>query len=259
MKEKILKELAGVENRHNVKIILACESGSRAWGFPSMDSDYDVRFIYVHQMDWYLSIAKRKDVIELPLDKVLDINGWDLHKSLQLMRKSNSPLMEWLRSPIRYRVWPEALDLLMDLSQKAFLPETSCHHYLAMAKTSLDKFINTTEIKAKLYMYVVRSLLCCQWIVSNMTPPPVQFEDLMEKTVEDLSFKNTILDLIRKKEKKTESFHVKRIDMIDDFIHEKLQALPQRIPKNPSKTTMKREIECFDDVFRSILRSNTLF
>jgi len=103
MKKRILQELDEIENKHGVKIIFACESGSRAWGFASEDSDYDVRFIYVHSKDWYLSIEKKRDVIELPLDEVLDINGWDIRKSLRLLRKSNAPLLEWLSSPIVYR------------------------------------------------------------------------------------------------------------------------------------------------------------
>ncbi len=104
MKQKIIDQLSSIEKEYSVTIILACESGSRAWGFPSSDSDFDVRFIYVNKKDWYLSIADKRDFIEIPIDDALDINGWELRKSLQLMRKSNSPLLEWLSSPIQYHV-----------------------------------------------------------------------------------------------------------------------------------------------------------
>jgi len=105
----ILERLAAIEHTELVHILYACESGSRAWGFASPDSDYDVRFIYVRPRDWYLSIdlERRRDVIERPIEGVLDINGWDLRKALQLMRKSNPPLFEWLHSPLVYRAQAE--------------------------------------------------------------------------------------------------------------------------------------------------------
>jgi len=88
LKEKILNSLDQIEKEYKVKIILACESGSRAWGFPSKDSDYDVRFLYVNPRDWYLTISEKSYVIELPISDELDINGWDLKKALKLLRKS---------------------------------------------------------------------------------------------------------------------------------------------------------------------------
>jgi predicted nucleotidyltransferase len=102
MREKIHAYLRDIETREEIRILYACESGSRAWGFPSIDSDYDVRFIYLHPRDWYLSIdlQQKRDVIECSVDHHLDINGWDLRKALQLLRKGNPPLMEWLGSPI---------------------------------------------------------------------------------------------------------------------------------------------------------------
>jgi len=102
MKQKITSRLQEIEEKEKVRILYACESGSRAWGFPSSDSDYDVRFLYLHPVEWYLSIKKRRDVIESPISEQLDINGWDLQKALLLLRKSNPPLLEWLGSPIIY-------------------------------------------------------------------------------------------------------------------------------------------------------------
>ncbi len=91
-----------LENTHAIRILFACESGSRAWGFPSSDSDYDVRFIYVHQKEWYLSIHEGRDVVEMPVNKELDISGWDLRKTLRLLNKHNAVLFEWIQSPIVY-------------------------------------------------------------------------------------------------------------------------------------------------------------
>lgn len=96
MRETIIAELRKIERDHRVHILFAIESGSRAWGFPSPDSDYDARFIYVHEPDWYLSLTTGRDVIELPISGLLDINGWDIRKALNLLLKPNPVMLEWL-------------------------------------------------------------------------------------------------------------------------------------------------------------------
>ncbi|MCE9610243.1 MAG: nucleotidyltransferase domain-containing protein [Chthoniobacter sp.] len=101
--QRVRHALAQVEAERNVRVLFACESGSRAWGFASRDSDYDVRFLYVHRRDWYLSVEDRRDVIEQPIADDLDVSGWELRKALRLLRKSNPPLLEWLKSPVVYR------------------------------------------------------------------------------------------------------------------------------------------------------------
>jgi predicted nucleotidyltransferase len=158
MINRIVKELIEIEKKYEVKIIYACESGSRAWGFASQDSDYDVRFIYVHPKVWYLTIADKRDVIEIPFDGGLDINGWDIRKSLKLLRKSNSSLLEWLSSPIRYRNVKPVMNALVELSTDAFLPESSCHHYLSMAQNIVANLKDGEEVKVKSYMYSLRSI-----------------------------------------------------------------------------------------------------
>lgn len=92
-----------IEREQAVTIPLAVESGSRAWGFPSPDSDYDCRFIYVRRFDSYLTPWPMRDVIEVPLERELDLNGWDLGKALKLMLKGNAVILEWLQSPVIYR------------------------------------------------------------------------------------------------------------------------------------------------------------
>src|SRR6056297_3590984 len=102
---EIQSRLEALEQQENIHIALAVESGSRAWGFASSDSDYDVRFVYLRPTNWYLSIdlERRRDVIEQPIIDEYDVGGWDLRKALQLLRKCNPPLLEWLNSPIVYR------------------------------------------------------------------------------------------------------------------------------------------------------------
>lgn len=126
--------LSQLEVKESVKILFAVESGSRAWGFPSKDSDYDVRFVYVRKPWDYINVYQRRDVIERPITDVLDISGWDLSKAFGLLRKSNPALMEWLQSPIVYQEAQPHADAFRQLAEGAFLPLASCHHYRSMAR-----------------------------------------------------------------------------------------------------------------------------
>ena len=106
MRDRILHQLQQLEKTEGITILHAVESGSRAGGFPSPDSDYDVRFIYVRSCEAYLRLEKRRDVLELPIDEELDISGWDLDKALRLLHGSNPTLFEWCQSPIVYKTTP---------------------------------------------------------------------------------------------------------------------------------------------------------
>ncbi len=250
MKSQIIKELNKIENKHNIKIILACESGSRAWGFPSNDSDYDVRFIYVNSMDWYLTITQKKDIIEFPINNDLDINGWDLRKSLQLMQKSNSPLLEWLSSPIQYHVLQKHYNSLLNLSKETFLPETSCHHYLSMAKNFIKEIEANDRIKLKKYMYAIRPILCCEWIIKYMSQPPMQMVDLISDIINDKVIEEKVNGFIEQKRLNSEKFLVNRSKLIDNYINQKIVKIQENIPKNQQKIG----VDVFDDVFKYIIR-----
>lgn len=140
IKDKISKYLDIIEVRHDIKILLACETGSRAWGFPSPDSDFDIRLIYMHQKDWYLSLSEKKDTIELMLENnELDISGWDIRKSLRLLWKSNPPLLERIQSPIIYKSDPDFLDDITDLANLCYSKIATMHHYLSMSKKLLPE------------------------------------------------------------------------------------------------------------------------
>jgi len=135
MEEVIQEHIRDIEKERHVRILYACESGSRAWGFASPDSDYDVRFIYVQPVNHYLSIRERKDVIELPVNQLLDINGWDIRKALQLFLKSNGPLYEWLQSPIVYKEENGFAQKLRSLMPAYFSHRAGCHHRKAGRST----------------------------------------------------------------------------------------------------------------------------
>ena len=133
MEKLIYKKLQEIEQQENVKILLAVESGSRAWGFASPDSDYDVRFIYVRPKEEYLRLDKVRDVIELPIDNILDINGWDIQKTLRLLYKSNPTLFEWFSSPIIYLETAFA-DEFRKIMTEYFSTKKSLYHYIGMAE-----------------------------------------------------------------------------------------------------------------------------
>lgn len=149
MKARITTELARIEAEEQVRILYACESGSRAWGFPSRDSDYDVRFIYVRRVDWYLSIYDKRDVIERPISGMLDINGWDLRKALNLFRKSNPPLLEWLRSPIVYKESYSTAEGIRRIFPATFSPRSCMYHYLHMARGNYREYLQGEQVRVK--------------------------------------------------------------------------------------------------------------
>lgn len=196
MREKIQTQLRRIEEEEHIKILLAVESGSRAWGFPSPDSDYDVRFIYIRQRQDYLRLDLVRDVIELPIDDVLDVNGWDLQKTLRLLHKSNPTLFEWFSSPIVY-LETEFADKFRHLMSHYFSSKKTLYHYISMAEGNYREYLKGDLVRAKKYFYVLRPLLACRWILDQGTPPPMLFSELMrtELPAELISAVNQLLEL----------------------------------------------------------------
>ncbi|MFZ5530527.1 MAG: nucleotidyltransferase domain-containing protein [Pseudomonadota bacterium] len=179
-RQEILAELDRIEQEHGVRILHAIESGSRAWGFPSADSDYDVRIIYAHQRDWYLSVFEGRDVIEQPISGDLDIGGWDVRKTLRLLAGGNAVVHEWLASPIVYRQDEDAVAELRALAAAAFNPRATFHHYLAMAGKKLD-VAEGEACTAKRFLYGMRTLLCARWVADTGTAPPMRFQEFLAR------------------------------------------------------------------------------
>lgn len=151
--------LSRLEKEHSIKVLFACESGSRGWGFASPDSDYDVRFIYAHKVDWYLTVFPGRDVIELPISDVYDVSRWDLRKALGLLRNGNATLVEWLSSPVIYAADQIFLKSVRDAAQQVDRPERAFHHYLHMAKKNYREHLRGETVRLKKYLYVLRPLL----------------------------------------------------------------------------------------------------
>jgi len=163
--ESIQDRLCGVERDHDVSLILAVESGSRAWGFSSTDSDYDCRFIYRHRPDRYLSLWHARDVIETPLDHIYDINGWEIGKALRLLVKGNAVAIEWLTSPISYRKDPPVRDILADFARRYSDPEGVRRHYFHLATQQFQRhLVPNDQWKVKTLFYALRPIAALRWL-----------------------------------------------------------------------------------------------
>lgn len=179
MKDRVLSEIARIEREREVRVLLAVESGSRAWGFASPDSDYDVRFIYAHRLEWYVSVVEARDVIEEMLPGDLDVSGWDLRKALRLFAKCNLALNEWLGSPILYAEVPAFREQLVRLLPRFFNPLAGLHHYRSMSTRAFEENYVGGQIGIKKLFYVLRPLLACRWIERFHSQPPTAFADLV--------------------------------------------------------------------------------
>ncbi|WP_318503501.1 nucleotidyltransferase domain-containing protein [Bacillus sp. T3] len=199
MKDTIVENLKKLEQQHDIKVIFAVESGSRSTGIPSQDSDYDVRFIYVHRLEWYLSIDEKRETLEVPISDHLDLNGWELRKSLRLLRKSNPHLFEWLHSGIQYAKVTTFLEKIKSLEQEAFSAKPALFHYLNMAKRNATDFFQSDIIKTKNYFYVLRPVLACLWIEKYRTFPPVELRDLVTKLIQSAEINQEIETIIERK------------------------------------------------------------
>jgi len=248
----IQTELKRIEQEQNIRILYACESGSRAWGFPSQDSDYDVRFIYVHPPEWYLSIFNRRDVIEYPISEQLDINGWDLRKALNLFRKSNPPLLEWLHSPIQYTENGSLAERIRNVSPTQFSPRACMYHYLHMAKGNFRGYLQGDTVKIKKYFYVLRPILACLWIDQKGTLPPVSFDELIEEMLPPGQLRSDIDQLMTRK-KSGEELHVEQqIPSIQYFLSDMIDILEQQVVH--MSTSEQLEDDLLDQLFRETLQ-----
>lgn len=252
MQDTIEKQLGMIEEDHQVKVLYACESGSRAWGFPSKDSDYDVRFIYIHTPEWYLSIDEKRDVIELPINELLDINGWDIRKALKLFRKSNPPLQEWLQSSIVYHEKSNFPEQVRQLSSEVFSPVSCMHHYLSMAKGNYREYLQGPQVKIKKYFYVLRPILACLWIEKFRGMPPIMFQELVQELVREPDLMESIDQLLERKISGDELDLEPRIQVINEFIETQIahiESVTASITHQSTDPTPR-----LDALFRNTLR-----
>lgn len=251
--DEIKKRLDAIEREESVLVLLAVESGSRAWGFSSTDSDFDVRFVYVHRPDWYLSIdlEELRDVIERPIQDDIDLSGWDVRKALRLFRKSNPPLLEWLQCGIVYRECHSFAKRLRGLLPAFYSPRASFFHYLHMAHGNIREYLKGDVVWRKKYFCVLRPLLAMRWIDQGLGPVPIEFGRLVDATVADPTVRRAIDDLISAKLAVVELDRGPRIPAIGDFIEREMARLEESGAERPSPAP---PIEALNDLFRSTLQ-----
>lgn len=259
MIEHILKVLQQIEKEYDIKILYACESGSRAWGFPSNESDYDVRFIYIHKKEWYLSIDQRRDVLEVPkhdklsihVDKLLDLNGWELTKALRLFRKSNPPLLEWLHSTIIYYQGSSAIAKMHEVESEIFSPVSGIHHYLKMAKGNYKDYLNREEIKIKRYFNIFRPLLAAKWIAKHHAFPPVTFTQLVEDILPTHEIRMVLEEIIKLKIAGDVLDPSPRTSLINNFVETEIEYLEEYVKEVSADRSNPTEI--LNQLFRETL------
>lgn len=203
-KDIILHHLKEIEQEEDVKILLAVESGSRAWGFSSPDSDWDVRFLYIHRPEWYLSIREGRDVVERMYDDETDASGWDLKKALRLMGQSNSSLFEWLDSPIVYRRDDDFMEDFRDLAKLYFNPAKVLAKYRGLYINHNERYLQDNDFPLKRFLYYLRGVLACRWVEQFRTMPPVLFAELVDTLVDDSDIKERIAHILDLKSRSNE-------------------------------------------------------
>lgn len=251
MKEKIKHYLTVLEQENQIKILLACETGSRAWGFASPDSDYDVRLIYRHQKDWYISLTEGKDTIERMLDNnEVDISGWDLRKSLRLLWKSNPPLLERIQSPLLYSADNAFLEGITTIARSAYSRIATMHHYLSMAKKGYETICETQEYKLKKLFYTLRASVACTWILEREEMPPIVFQQMLEGLQLDEHIKERIHQLVALKATCSEAYsHTGEQELID-FMRRCINRADAGAKKLPVSTARMSDLDHF---FRQML------
>lgn len=250
METQIKEELKKIEELEDVKIIMAIESGSRAWGFASPDSDYDVRFIYVRNKVDYLRLDKVRDVIEWRLDDVLDISGWDIRKALELLYKSNPTLFEWCASPIIYKEMEEA-QWLKDILPHYFSRKKSLYHYLSMAKSNYHKYLQGEEVRLKKYFYVLRPILAAQWILDKKCAPPMRFETLVDAELDE-ALKPAISQLLALKKTTPEMGSAHRLTEVNEYLERKMEEINKAAE---AVNTERNEWDTINELFLKMLNN----
>lgn len=250
MRDQISGHLRKIELENQVVIVYACESGSRAWGFPSVDSDYDIRFIYVHPRDWYLTIQDKGAVLEFPIQANLDFSGWDIRKALGLFRRSNPPLLEWLGSPIVYQERVNFAKRLRELAKEYYSPAACIYHYLHMAQGNYRDYVRGEDIRLKKYFYLLRPILAIKWIEQGYGVAPTAFSTLLEHVPLDPALKLEIDRLMRLKETGSEADRGPQSPIVNQFVEAEVARLANQratYQNNPAP------FEVLDEIFRTAL------
>lgn len=230
MKDTLIETLRRIEKENNIKILLAVESGSRAWGFSSPDSDYDVRFIYVHDPKWYFSVASQPDTIDyMSEDRLLDFSGWELRKTLQLLAKTNPNLSDWLLTDKIYLADRKFLQRIQEAQANFYNPINAMYHFFNIAKRHDEGYLRRNGCTLKKFLYFLRGVLACEYIEQHKKHPPVDFRTLVNETVKDSVMREKIQDLLDLKTRSKESDEVIVDYSLQRFAFELYDSIAKRL------------------------------
>lgn len=252
MKNQIYKILEEIERENNIRILFAIESGSRAWGMESINSDYDVRFVYCRKSEEYLRLDLPEDVITKHFDKNLkqseqkgcfvDILGFDLFKFLRMLVKNNPTCLEWLQSNIIY--YGKKNEVFKEWSEMNFNKIAVCYHYKSMCSQNYKKYIDSgNEITYKKYLYAMRGLVNARYVILYGKMPNINFPELLKEirgkgVVKDYII-NELESIIELKKKLKEKEIVKNYKRMDEYIE---TFLKQDLPSPQKRTQVPRTI-----------------
>ncbi len=240
-----------LENQYNIIVLYACEAGSRAWGYASPDSDFDVRFIYRHKLDFYLSLHKQKDTIDPAIQDNPDMGGWDIQKALLLLQKSNIPLLEWVYSTITYLSDENFDKQLQAIATSFFSPITGFYHYQSMAKKHAA-LCDKSQYKLKHLFYALRTACAAYWITQKQNFPPVDFTKLLGGLDIPVDLRDEISRLVIIKAAQNESYLHPADKRIVDFLYDLL--IENEKAANNLKTS-NGESEVLNNFYKAIIKS----
>lgn len=253
IKQEVDYQLRLIEEANACKVLFAVEGGSRAWGFPSITSDYDIRFIYIKKPEHYLSvnIAKKTDCIHPAPFNNMDIDGWDINKALLLFHDSNPSLYEWLNSPIMYRSWLPFTNTIRDLMPDYYNQTKHVYHYLNMCRTHYVKYLEKDQVKLKKYLHTLRPLLAVKWMMQNRGPIPAEFLPLLDTIKDRPDIVKEINKLIKRKFSGDELDNKEHIEPIHLYLKEEIRTFDNI---RPHSVKVSKGYEPLNFLFRSLLK-----
>lgn len=253
VRTEILRRIRAAEEEHGVRVLLAVESGSRAWGFESPNSDYDARFIYANSRDWYLSVGleEQRDVIEYPIVDEIDLNGWDVRKALRLFWKSNPAFVEWIQSSYVYAEHTAFASEVRRLLPQVYDCERGIHHYRSMAKTNFRGYLKGDLVPLKKYFYVLRPLLSVRWLERYGVAAPIEFDRLLHLVEGEHALVSDIRALLERKRAAPEMGLEAPVASIHAFIEAELERLDGVTSSPPDRREALPEL---NRVFRSSIQ-----
>lgn len=251
IQQEICTKLDIIETEHRIRIPFAVESGSRAWGFASADSDYDCRFIYVRPKDDYLALFPPKDTLDYPPDKIFDLSGWDVRKVIVHLVKSNAVMLEWLRSGHIYRKNDQFAAELWSLGQSFFHPTAVTWHYLSLAANKLREIKEKDSTKVKTYFYVLRPLACARFILQHQEIPFMEYSRNLQEISVPEEIRSQIEQLLARKAQSNEADLLPKQEALLGYFDQEIAEIEAWL--SWTKFEKKQNVHEADDCFRKVL------